>query len=181
MPDTGAGTIISVDEIKDDGFIPLGLPGLLAVHDLYIQDLFIIKIHHILIPDRLDIPVGIRSAIGRDRQPGILGQILAGHRYDGRSDRIKDRLLRVEIERDRIGIDDISLVLLPLFGLALSRRRGRDAFLRDRTLNRVPVPGGKHRRGEQAQHEYEREQDREYPFLHCVFPPDANVIQYKTM
>ena len=175
MPDTGAGIVIFIDKIEHDGLAAGGLPVLLAVQDLYIQDLFIGKIHFVLIPDRPDILIGIRPSIGRDLQPGILGQALAGHRYNGRSDRIENRLLEVEVDRERIGINDIRLVLLFRFGLALFRRRGRDAFLRDRTLNLIPVPGSQHRRGEQAQHKYEREQDRKYAFLHCVFPPDANI------
>ena len=55
---------------------------------------------------------------------------------------------------------------------------------RDAGLRQIPAcrqicfrPQGDHRRGEQAHQHDEHEQNRKYPFLHCVSPPDAKVIQ----
>ena len=185
MPDTGILAILIII-IKSQGDRLLGrsgLPGLaIPIPDGEIQHQSVRQLSPLMCLDRLNIAIRLFDRVSN--QLSTLRHF-AGH-YNRNASRNAigskpDRLLRIKLDRLCIMIDDISFVLLCRFGLSLSRRRGRDAFLRDRTLHHVPVPGGQHRRGEQAQHEYEREQDREYTFLHCVFPPDANVIQYQTV
>ena len=143
----------------------------LLVQNINIQDRRIDHPDPMLLLDSADVHFRHLADHRRDAELRPLGEgfFRGGNAHDGIAERDP---IRVSIIGEIVDLAEVSL----RHARSVSRGSHVHAGYQVACLL-ILIPQGYHRRGEQAHQHDEHEQNRKYPFLHCVSPPDAKVIQ----